>query len=104
DAVILDSTEHDEPGPRRRGARESRHDEDSSGRDEEARDDEAHLGRSRYGEEGLEERLPLARSDDPSAVRRGFSALHQRLDDLSQQLGQLASGPKTPSAASSAEP
>jgi len=84
DAVILDSAEHDESESKRRGARESSHDEEPSDRDEEARDDEAYLRPSRYAEE-LEERLPLARNDDPSVMHRGFSELHQRLDELTRQ-------------------
>src|SRR5437899_686250 len=38
----------------------------------------------------LEQRLPLARNEDAPAIHRGFAELHQRLDDLTEQLSQVA--------------
>ncbi|TMJ32646.1 MAG: hypothetical protein E6G96_05820, partial [Alphaproteobacteria bacterium] len=38
----------------------------------------------------LEQRLPLGRDEDRPAMHRGFIALHQRLDDLTHQLTEVA--------------
>ena len=99
DSVILDSAELDDAGSRRHHARQLRPDEQLSGGDE---DEVADPGGQ--AKEELEERLPLGHGDERPLMHQGISELHQRLDDFTRQLSQLASAPKAQNASPRDEP